>query len=207
MGFFDKVKDVAGKTVNLAGKAANVAKTEIAKATQEINEQNARARAAAINRENEGLSHEEIIAKDEAKAIICFLKIEYGKAVDNKAAVESATNAIISYGSTSAGRHVVANTKTGLTVNLLNLSDRRIKYLHLTFSGLNRVGDIFQQRMLSLEGPVEPRKKQTFFSGNFFDKSPSGILLDKVHIEYFEGDDVIMEGHWLNKLVNKCKCE
>ena len=78
---------------------------------------------------------------------------------------------------------------------------------YVTFSALNRVGDVFQTETAKVEGPLEPGKKSNFFSAGFFNKSPAGLTLDKVGIEYFEGDDVVIEERWMDRLIKKCKCE
>jgi hypothetical protein len=196
MGFMDKMK-------NAAGAAANVAKASIDATTTAVGAEVEKKKAADYAKENEGLSQEEIVAKDEAKNVIYLTKVEYGKSVDVGAAVADSVADQMAYGSDFSGANAMANTHTGLTVKLLNSGERRIKYLYLTFSALNRVDEVYQTETTKLKGPIEPGKKSTTFFKNFFDEAPESIVLNKIVIEYFEGEDTVFEGNWVNKLVKK----
>ena len=206
MGFLDKAKAVVSKAAETAKSTADIAVKTAGDAKAKYDEHKAGKEAEAIARENEGLTLEEIIAKDEAKKVIYFPKVEYGQTVDMAGAISGSFKDQMAYGHDFAGSNVMANTNTGLTVSSLNSSERRIKYLHFTFSAINRVGDVVETKAFTQEGPIEPGGKSKFFSKDCF-KSPAGLALNKVRIEYFEGDEVVIEERWIDKLVKKCTCE
>jgi hypothetical protein len=196
MGFMDKMK-------NAAGAAANVAKASIDATTTAVGAEVEKKKAADYAKENEGLSQEEIVIKDDAKKVIYLSKVEYGKSVDVPSAVADSMVDQMAYGSDFSGANALANTHTGLTVKSLNSGERRIKYLYFTFSALNRVGEVYQTETLKQMGPIEPGKKASAFSKDFFNESPDSIILNKVVLEYFEGEDTVFEGKWVDKLVKK----
>jgi hypothetical protein len=158
------------------------AKAAMDSAKQKVDGMKAAKEAEAIALENDGLTPEEIAAKDEAKKVITFKELYYGP-ID-----------------------VELVMTRGLQVKFTNTSERRIKYLHLTILILNRVGDVIHKTNHKAEGPFEPGKKGTYKQDRPWglnDSNFEDILLDSVRIEYFEGDDCVINEKWLNRLVKK----
>jgi len=202
MGLFDKVKDAAGK-------AAEAAKTGAANAKQAFDEKNARANAAAIERENEGLSPEEIIAKDEAKKIITFNRLKiaaYLQFTDGKEFWSDAKNVGKTCAKDASNKRQVATyyDEPRFRLKFKNESDRRMKYVHLDIDGINAVGDIAETECFKSTGPFEPGKT---YSRNWtdaaFKSSVREINVKKITIQFFDGDDVVLEGKWLDRLINE----
>lgn len=173
MGLFDKAKE-------LAKSGAEAAKTGAANAKQSFDEKSARADAVAIERENEGLSQEEIVAKDKAKTVITFSKFEMLIDVDRKHREDY---------------------KHGFEVKFTNTSDKRVKYVKLVVDSINSVQDVIATENFEITGPFESGKKGEKIFGSAFDKNSKEIRLKKVTIQFFDGDDVVFEEKWVDRLV------
>ena len=202
MGFLDKAKEAAAK-------AAEAAKKGAADAKQAFDEKNARADAAAIERENEGLSHEEIIAKDEAKKIIAFSRLKiaaYLKFTDGKEFWSDAKNVGKTCAKDASNNRQVETyyDEPRFRLKLKNESNRRMKYVHLEIDGINAVGDIVETECFKATGPFEPGKT---YSRNWtdasFKSSVKEINVKKITIQFFDGEDIILEAKWLNRLINE----
>lgn len=210
MGLFDKAKE-------LAKSGAEAAKTGAINAKQSFDEKSARADATATEKENEGLSSEEIVAKDEAKKIITFITLEIAAYLSYQGGDEFWSNV------KNVGKPCQkAQTKGSLTsqmggsgykkacyfddprfrLKFKNESEKRMKYVHLDINGINAVGDIVETKRFDATGPIEPGKKfASDWTDASFKASVTEIQLKKITIEFFDGDDVVLEGNWLDRLI------
>ncbi|MCL2036296.1 MAG: hypothetical protein FWG83_02775 [Oscillospiraceae bacterium] len=182
MGLLDKAKGLADK------------------AKQSIDDKVARADSANEEKENEGLSPEEIAAKDAAKAIILFNKFELGASFYEKGEWKWKEKGSFGFG-LSDGKGSHSDPLFGLRVKFTNTSDRRAKYVVLGVSVINSVGDVIQTKDFEITGPFESGKKSESTFRKCLDKQAEKIKLSKVAITYFDGDTVTLEGKWLNRLI------